>query len=241
MSQFLNVLGGGGGAAGASSSSVQGPVSATDNAIARFDGTTGKIIQNSDYTLLDTATGLTEIRSANSIKITANNGSGGFSGLEANISTYPYSALVHAGDDNTNSTHTLFQIGSNFRCQSSSGTTTYLDIFTRYNFFAGTASSVDLSVSRTEDAPPAGGSHYFCRFSLGGVPLFYVSTAGAVTAGGATPSASTAIMTPAGTTAISSVRLPHGAAPTAPVDGDIWTTTAGLFVRINGGTVGPLS
>ncbi len=35
--------------------------------------------------------------------------------------------------------------------------------------------------------------------------------------------------------------LPHGAAPTAPVNGDVWTTTAGLYVRINGSTVGPLS
>jgi hypothetical protein len=45
----------------------------------------------------------------------------------------------------------------------------------------------------------------------------------------------------AGTTGRSSIRLPHGVAPTAPVDGDMWTTTAGLFVRINGATVGPLS
>lgn len=36
-------------------------------------------------------------------------------------------------------------------------------------------------------------------------------------------------------------RLPHGTAPSSPVNGDIWTTTAGLFVRINGATVGPLS
>lgn len=39
----------------------------------------------------------------------------------------------------------------------------------------------------------------------------------------------------------SGLRVPHGTAPTAPVNGDIWTTTAGLFVRINGATVGPLS
>lgn len=38
-----------------------------------------------------------------------------------------------------------------------------------------------------------------------------------------------------------SLRVPHGTAPTAPVNGDMWTTTAGLFVRINGATVGPLS
>jgi hypothetical protein len=37
------------------------------------------------------------------------------------------------------------------------------------------------------------------------------------------------------------LNLPHGTAPSSPVDGDIWTTTAGLYVRINGSTVGPLS
>jgi hypothetical protein len=30
--------------------------------------------------------------------------------------------------------------------------------------------------------------------------------------------------------------LPHGAAPTAPTNGDAWTTTSGFFVRINGVT-----
>lgn len=50
-----------------------------------------------------------------------------------------------------------------------------------------------------------------------------------------------AIVLPAGTTSAASLNAPHGSAPTSPVDGDIWTTTAGLFVRINGSTVGPLS
>ena len=68
-----------------------------------------------------------------------------------------------------------------------------------------------------------------------------VTSAGIMAVGGATLSTSMAFIVPASTTAISSMRLPHGAAPTAPVDGDVWTTTAGLYVRINGGTVGPLS
>jgi len=37
------------------------------------------------------------------------------------------------------------------------------------------------------------------------------------------------------------LNIPHGSAPTSPVNGDIWTTTAGIYVRINGATVGPLS
>lgn len=37
-----------------------------------------------------------------------------------------------------------------------------------------------------------------------------------------------------------SINLPHGSAPAAPANGDSWTTTAGLFLRINGVTIGPL-
>jgi hypothetical protein len=44
---------------------------------------------------------------------------------------------------------------------------------------------------------------------------------------------------PAGTTAKPSIRLPHGVAPTSPTNGDMWTTTSGLYAQINGGTVGP--
>ncbi|KKL74331.1 hypothetical protein LCGC14_2065960, partial [marine sediment metagenome] len=35
-------------------------------------------------------------------------------------------------------------------------------------------------------------------------------------------------------------RMPHGAAPTTPTNGEMWTTTAGVYVRINGATLGPL-
>lgn len=66
-----------------------------------------------------------------------------------------------------------------------------------------------------------------------------VTTYLAVASSGAT--FSVPVICPAATTAIPSARLPHGAAPSSPTDGDIWTTTAGLFVRINGATVGPLS
>jgi hypothetical protein len=45
----------------------------------------------------------------------------------------------------------------------------------------------------------------------------------------------------AATTSNASIRLPHGTAPTSPQNGDMWTTSAGLFVRINGATIGPLT
>lgn len=41
---------------------------------------------------------------------------------------------------------------------------------------------------------------------------------------------------PAATTSATSIRVPHGTAPSAPTNGDIWTTTTGLFGRINGTT-----
>lgn len=76
--------------------------------------------------------------------------------------------------------------------------------------------------------------------ACGGANALDIAATG-IGVGGQASSASTAVATPASTTAISSVRLPPGVAPSAPVNGDMWTTTAGLFVRINGVTVGPLS
>jgi hypothetical protein len=62
-----------------------------------------------------------------------------------------------------------------------------------------------------------------------------------VTGIGNDASSTSALTLAAGTTGVASLRIPHGAAPSSPVDGDIWTTTAGIFVRVNGATVGPLA
>jgi hypothetical protein len=48
-------------------------------------------------------------------------------------------------------------------------------------------------------------------------------------------------LTAASATGGAGLRLPHGAAPTTPTNGDLWTTTAGIYARINGATVGPLA
>jgi hypothetical protein len=40
---------------------------------------------------------------------------------------------------------------------------------------------------------------------------------------------------------VSGLNLTPGTAPLAPADGDIWATTGGLYVRINGATVGPVN
>ena len=68
-----NVLGGG---------DVAGPASATDNAVARFDGTTGKLIQNSAVTISDTTgdiAGATSLTAPASTDLTLAGGSSGAS------------------------------------------------------------------------------------------------------------------------------------------------------------------
>jgi hypothetical protein len=45
----------------------------------------------------------------------------------------------------------------------------------------------------------------------------------------------------ASTTGSASINLPHGTAPTSPVDGDLWTTNSGLYVQISGSSIGPLT
>jgi hypothetical protein len=47
------------------------------------------------------------------------------------------------------------------------------------------------------------------------------------------------VSTPASTTGTAGLRVPHGSAPTTPTNGDVWSTTVGLYARINGATVGP--
>ncbi len=44
------------------------------------------------------------------------------------------------------------------------------------------------------------------------------------------------VLTVASATGGAGFRIPHGAAPTSPTNGDIWTTTGALFFRINGVT-----
>jgi hypothetical protein len=49
------------------------------------------------------------------------------------------------------------------------------------------------------------------------------------------------VLTIAPTTSLAGFNLAAGTAPTSPINGDLWTTSNGLYVQINGATVGPLS
>ena len=70
---------------------------------------------------------------------------------------------------------------------------------------------------------------------IGGDTQLYRSAADVIT----TPDSLTVggkLTTVASASGAAGIVVPHGAAPSAPADGDIWTTTAGLFVRIDGVT-----
>jgi len=57
----------------AASGDVYGPASATDNAVARFDGTTGKLIQNSAVTIADTTGDISGVGQLNATTVDATN------------------------------------------------------------------------------------------------------------------------------------------------------------------------
>jgi hypothetical protein len=69
-----------------------------------------------------------------------------------------------------------------------------------------------------------------CQMTIYGT----LSVTGALGSGGKLSTPASAAVAGAG------LLLPHGTAPNSPVNGDLWTTTAGLYARINGSTVGPL-
>jgi hypothetical protein len=102
-----------------------------------------------------------------------------------------------------------------------------------------------------------GGANQFVRQSSSGANLTVsaiasadittaLTTPGAI--GGTTAAAGTftaltatgLLLTVASASGAAGFNLPQGTAPTSPNNGDVWTTSSGLFVRIAGSTVGPL-
>lgn len=126
-----------------------------------------------------------------------------------------------------------------------------------------TGAPTGLLLNVTDTASDA--ASLLADLQVGGVSVFKVSKAGAITANALTITTLTATnlggtLTTAAQPSITSVgiltgltlsgvlitvasgaggagfRLPHGTAPAAPVDGDMWTTTTNLLVRLNGTT-----
>ena len=83
LSNHPNCLGGNGPSASSDLiGDVDGPASATDNAVARFDGTTGKLIQNSTVTIADSTgaiAGASSLTAPDATNLTLAGGSSGAS------------------------------------------------------------------------------------------------------------------------------------------------------------------
>lgn len=122
--------------------------------------------------------------------------------------------------------------------------------------FAGTASAYNTSVDRgiiyatnnTGAAYPfleignliispriSGASRDVIISTLGTKADLTVDRSGNTSVAG-TLTASGLVSTPASTTSSAGLRIPHGTAPTSPVNGDLWTTTTAVLARINGTT-----
>jgi hypothetical protein len=102
---------------------------------------------------------------------------------------------------------------------------TIVDAASAYQPISGMSSYLTTSAAAANYYPlssnPAG---YLTSASLSG----YALLSGATFTG--------KINTPAVTTASAFLNLPHGTAPTTPVNGDVWSTTGGIFWRQNGAT-----
>jgi hypothetical protein len=105
---------------------------------------------------------------------------------------------------------------------------TYLSIVdaaTAYQPISGMSSYLTTSAAASSYYPLTGNpSAFVTSASLSG----YALLSGATFTG--------KVNTVASATGGAGLNVPHGSAPTSPVNGDIWTTTSGLLARINGAT-----
>lgn len=136
----------------------------------------------------------------------------------------------------------------------STSTTNWLNTGTYMQLYQFVASTSTFTIATTSDKRQAfggsgggggtpGGANTQIQYNSSGAfagdsGLTY--TVGTQTLTGVNLTATGLVLTAASATGGAGFRVPHGAAPTSPTNGDVWTTTAGVFARINGATVGPL-
>jgi hypothetical protein len=206
---------------------VTGPASSTDNAIARFDGTTGKLIQNSVTTIDDTgaATGFTTfaastsvttpiVQASNSAGLSLKNasgttqmsvGAGGGDNMSINVSTNLNGANAQIDISPTGTGHVHIKpsgIGSIEVAPTNVGS---IDNMTIGATTPKNGSFVDLSVTGTTSFDGAQGTsgQVLTSAGTGNTPTWTTPTTGTVTsvsvvsANGLTGTVATATTTPA--------------------------------------------
>lgn len=168
-------------------SDVQGPASATDNAIARYDGTTGKLIQNSVVTVADTTGDLVSAGSATFSGGTATLGATGTQG----ILSFPATAatvLLTSAFAPTGGTDVVYEVRATgdfanadtvFRVTDNAGSVLFLvngvgNITATATIRAGASSKIEFNGSSGFSSPSNGvvnvannAADDFTRFNLG--------------------------------------------------------------------------
>jgi hypothetical protein len=180
-----------------------------------LSGTNGIVTQ----TASGVYTGRTLTGTANEISVT--NGDG----VSGNPTFGLPSALTFTGKTITGGSYASVTA---FNMAAASGTTKYLEWYNNSAALrwqlgktatteSGSNVGSDLAVNRYDDAGSYLDTPFYIERANGYVHANVFTTPGSTTAG-------------------ANLKLPHGTAPTSPVNGDIWTTSAGWFVRINGAT-----
>ena len=85
-------------------------------------------------------------------------------------------------------------------------------------------------IIRISNAQASGSNAFIRAIDSTAAVKFLVDSTGSITAAGT-------IIAPASISGAPSIRIPHGSAPSSPTNGDMWTTTSGIFHRVNGATV----
>lgn len=101
------------------------------------------------------------------------------------------------------------------------------------DFDGSAAISVNLNNSVTFQGGGAGSASGTAFNGVVGVTISYNSIGALGLPGGTLTGKLNTVASAVGTAGFG---LPHGAAPTTPANGDLWSTTAALFARINGAT-----
>lgn len=94
----------------------------------------------------------------------------------------------------------------------------------------------DVTTSNYNVAGDANGALLLNALTGQTISLRIANGADALTIAAALITAAQLLTTKASASGGAGFRLPHGAAPSSPVDGDMWTTSSGLFFRQNGVT-----
>ncbi len=101
------------------------------------------------------------------------------------------------------------------------------------NYMEATVTSYNATTGALVVNVPSGGNHGSGSHTDWSIGLtinsaLYAALAGADFTG--------PVRTPASASGGAGLRIPHGAAPSSPTNGDIWSTTSGVFIRLNGTT-----